>query len=798
MAGEDILAAVDAALADPVRVAAAAVLLQDPDGLRSLDRLTAMAHRLVGCQHVHVAVLTDRMVLVSGAGTPIGETASGELHGTLCSLTASEGALLRIGDARTDPRASDFPVVRTGEVGAYLGIPLVTRRGVVIGTMCCVDPNPHAWTDEQVAIVDDLAAAATAELELATVSAELREASERQSLVLEAGELGSFDMDLVTGELRWDRRLIAMFGYAPGEFKADLGDVSSRVHPDDRERVCGDIEAAIRRCGSYDTDYRIALEGQPLRWQRNRGRAIAGADGKAVRLMGAAYDSTRVRDADAHVARILETLPSGFCSINPQYVITYLNGSAERLLRLRRENLLGRNVFDAMPTVDEKSFRAKYGQVLRTGETVEFEEYLAVVDTWFEVRVWPSVDGFSVHFKDVSQRHRTVTDRRAALVARERALHAAERATSHLQLLAEASARMGATLEEETLADILLSAVVPQLAAWARVHLSPGTSHPQMDVSSFTLQRGEPDGALATDSLFTVPLTSRDQTQVGSLTVQLRSVDPSARVDEEKLLTNLADRASAAIDNARLYAAQHRMSEVLQRSMLTRLPKVADLDIVARYRPTADHAQVGGDWYDAFIQSDGRTVLVIGDVVGHDRHAAAAMGQLRNLLRGLSFDHGASPADMLHSVDRAIPALEVDCLATAIVACVEPVTDGEPGVRRIRWANAGHVPPVVVRCDGTVELLDTDSCLLLGVDPSADRTEHVVLLGPQDTLMLYTDGLVERRDRALSDALVELLGFLEKTSFPRQSLDDLCDVVLNQMVPAKPDDDVALIAVRPR
>ncbi len=105
----------------------------------------------------------------------------------------------------------------------------------------------------------------------------------------------------------------------------------------------------------------------------------------------------------------------------------------------------------------------------------------------------------------------------------------------------------------------------------------------------------------------------------------------------------------------------------------------------------------------------------------HDRHAAAAMGQLRNLLRGLIFDHGASPADMLQSVDRAIPALEVDCLATAIVARVEPVVDEERGVRRIRFANAGHVPPAVVRCDGCVELLDTDSCLLLGVDPSVER-----------------------------------------------------------------------------
>jgi serine phosphatase RsbU (regulator of sigma subunit) len=241
-----------------------------------------------------------------------------------------------------------------------------------------------------------------------------------------------------------------------------------------------------------------------------------------------------------------------------------------------------------------------------------------------------------------------------------------------------------------------------------------------------------------------------------------------------------------------------QMSETLQRSLLTQPPTPGALDIAVRYQPASEAAQVGGDWYDAFTSSDGRTVLVIGDVVGHDRHAAAAMGQLRNLLRGLSFDNAASPADLLHSVDRAIPALEVDCLATVIVASVEPVAEDRPGVRRIRWANAGHVPPAVLRCDGSVELLDTDSCLLLGVDPCAERTEHVVLLGPGDTLLLYTDGLVERRDRALADALVELVEFLDGSSFPQQPLDDMCDMLLNQMVPAKPDDDVALIAVRPR
>ena len=797
MAGEDICDVIDPALSDPERVAAAGRLLQDPGDLRSLNRLTALAARLTGSRHVHVAVLTDRHVVASRAGDTFGDFDGGELRGTLCSLTARDTGTLVIADAAADSRSRHLPVVRSGQVGAYLGVPLLAAGGMVVGALCCIDDHPHPWTDEQVDVLTDLAGAVTAELELAAVSAELREVSVRQELVLDAGELGTFDMDLVSGRISWDARLTAMFGYHPGAFAANLDEITSRVHPDDRDRVTGAINGAISRCGPYEVDYRIELPGQPVRWLRNRGHAIAGPAGGAVRLVGAAYDSTRVRDADAYVARILETLPSGFCSLNRQYEITYVNAAAERFIRLPRERLVGRHIFTALPMLDRKMLRDHSRRLLRTGRTVAFEDYFASVDAWFEVRSWPTADGFSVHFDDVTERRRSDDERRAALAAREQAINAAERATGHLRLLADASARMGATLDEEALVGILLSAVVPGLAGWGRVHLTPGTSHTQSDASSVTEQRGEPDVQLATESLLTLALTSREQSSLGTLTVQL-SLEGTERRDGEALLRNLADRAAAAIDNARLYAAQHRMSEVLQRSMLTRLPTVTDLNIVARYRPTADHAQVGGDWYDAFVHSDGRTVVVIGDVVGHDRHAAATMGQLRNLLRGLSFDRGASQAEMLASVDRAIPALEVDCLATAVVACVEPVTGGERGVRRVRWANAGHVPPAVVRCDGSVELLDLDSCLLLGVDPSVPRTEHVTLLGPSDTLLLYTDGLVERRNRNLSNALDDLVTFLGSTDFAQQSLEEMCDVLLNQMVPARPDDDVALIAVRPR
>ena len=117
---------------------------------------------------------------------------------------------------------------------------------------------------------------------------------------------------------------------------------------------------------------------------------------------------------------------------------------------------------------------------------------------------------------------------------------------------------------------------------------------------------------------------------------------------------------------------QAQLAEVLQRSLLTDPPAMGEAQIVARYVPAAEAARVGGDWYDAFPQRDGRAVLVIGDVVGHDTVAAAAMGQLRALLRGIAHYSGAGPAEVLRGLDEAIADMHTDTLATAAVARLEP------------------------------------------------------------------------------------------------------------------------------
>jgi serine phosphatase RsbU (regulator of sigma subunit) len=189
-------------------------------------------------------------------------------------------------------------------------------------------------------------------------------------------------------------------------------------------------------------------------------------------------------------------------------------------------------------------------------------------------------------------------------------------------------------------------------------------------------------------------------------------------------------------------------------------------------------------------------VRATGAVVGHDTRAAAAMGQVRGLLRGIGYSSGGSPAEVLTELDRAIEGLALDTMATALVARLEQ--DGEDhlaGRVRLRWSSAGHPPPAVLTADGEAILLDEEPAdLLLGVAPESKRREHVTVLERGSTVLLYTDGLVERRDRDIDSGTAELVSVLrECVDMP---LEALCDQVLKRLFLPDAEDDVAMLAVR--
>jgi serine phosphatase RsbU (regulator of sigma subunit) len=238
------------------------------------------------------------------------------------------------------------------------------------------------------------------------------------------------------------------------------------------------------------------------------------------------------------------------------------------------------------------------------------------------------------------------------------------------------------------------------------------------------------------------------------------------------------------------------LAETLQRSLLTEPPQPAGLDIAVRYRPAAQEAQVGGDWYDAFLSPGGPVTLVVGDVTGHDWTSAAIAGQLRNMLRGIAFAFDIrAPELLLTALDRALAATGVPTLASAVVARIERTPTAATGARLFRWSNAGHPPPLLVRSDGGTDLLDRPRNLLLGVAADRPRHQHAVELGPGDIVVLYTDGLVERRDATFDDG-IDLLrsAALELACRP---VGDLCDELLLRLDP-EPTDDIALLVLRVR
>jgi phosphoserine phosphatase RsbU/P len=272
---------------------------------------------------------------------------------------------------------------------------------------------------------------------------------------------------------------------------------------------------------------------------------------------------------------------------------------------------------------------------------------------------------------------------------------------------------------------------------------------------------------------------------------------PPLTEGEIAVAVETARRGALALDNARLYSRQLKVAETLQLSLLSPPPQPDHLQIAVRYRPAASYQQVGGDWYDAFHQPDGATLLVIGDVVGHNVDAAAAMGQIRSILRGIAYDRPETPAQVLTRVDRVLTGLQIGTLATALVARLEqPDGQAHSGLRTLRWSSAGHPPPVLLRPDGTVHLLDSAPERLLGAQSPLLRVDQVVLLHPGDTVVFYTDGLIEQGRSGIDEGTSRLTAQLAELC--DVDLEKLCDQLLDRIVAGRADDDIAILAVRCR
>ncbi|MFJ6063412.1 SpoIIE family protein phosphatase [Streptomyces tendae] len=355
----------------------------------------------------------------------------------------------------------------------------------------------------------------------------------------------------------------------------------------------------------------------------------------------------------------------------------------------------------------------------------------------------------------------------------------------------------------------------PFLGTGERVKLGAVHHYPFHSPCADALRTARPrtvpaeDGGLVQSTL-AVPMVAHD-TVVGLVQfARTKGSEPFGDRDRE-LAVELAARAAVCIDNARLYRREHERALILQRSLLPPGdPEASGLDIACRYLPgeaaTGRASEVGGDWFDVIELPGHRTALVVGDVMGRGLRAAVAMGELRTAVRTLA-QLDLEPAEVLSQLDEIARGLgapggvqqatraarrprEADLSEVYLATCVYAVYDSV--TRRCTFANAGHLPPVLVEPGESALMLDVPPGLPLGV--GGEPFEEVEVELPEGALLaLYTDGLVESRDHPLDEGLQAFVGALTD---PAQPLEDVCDQVLNTLDSHHGEDDIALLMAR--
>jgi hypothetical protein len=255
---------------------------------------------------------------------------------------------------------------------------------------------------------------------------------------------------------------------------------------------------------------------------------------------------------------------------------------------------------------------------------------------------------------------------------------------------------------------------------------------------------------------------------------------------DESILIQLAQTVSAAVDNAVLYARERRVAETLQRGLLPKdVPDVPGLAIAARYRPGAAGLNVGGDWYDVVQLPQGRTGLVIGDVVGRGVRAASVMGQTRTAFRAYSID-GSPPETVIARLDRLMSVLDPDHFSTVAYLV------WDPRKKRASAVIAGHPPPLLIDRSGVAQYLDGGGSVPLGTIQDFPYRSVDAPIDVGATIIMYTDGLVEGG----GELGVGLKGLAEIASKHPGAPDELCDRILTSMLPEDANDDVAVVVVR--
>lgn len=410
-----------------------------------------------------------------------------------------------------------------------------------------------------------------------------------------------------------------------------------------------------------------------------------------------------------------------------------------------------------------------------------------------------------------------------------------ERAERHLILQADASALLGKAFEHEASLKHVAHLTVPRFADWCVVELAEGDatnvvalvhadaakesvleklylSFPRApgvpgdprqivrdrqielvnEISNAAWEAMAQDpqhlsllGALGTRAVLRVPIRHNDEAD-GVLAFGRGYARPRFDPADRLLAEDLGRRCGVAVALGRAYARQRAITERLQRNLLPqRLPEFPEVAVSARYLPS--EGDIGGDWYDVIPLPDGQIALAIGDVAGRGVDAAALMGQLRTALQVLALE-GYPPSAILQRLDALLHQLPLHQMVTLVymVVSIESM--------RIRFTNAGHPPPLVVAPDRTTRYLVEGSTVPLGVRMPITPTEAEVPIPPRSTIVLYSDGLIERRGVGLEHGLTALEGVVRRGPIDPEAV---CSRLIEEMVEGgSTQDDIALLALQ--
>lgn len=543
---------------------------------------------------------------------------------------------------------------------------------------------------------------------------------------------------------------------------------------------------------------------------------------KANEALGRQVDFSRM---------LVDSSLDGILAFDRNHRYTLWNRAMERITGVPRVEVLGRPAFEVFPFLKEIGEDRYFDEALAGREAMSTDRRFEVPATgrqgFFESRYSPvhgadgSVVGGLAIIRDITDRKRAEQEharRQREEIARSEA-EARNRMVENLQTVTDAA--LGhLTLDDMVteLLDRIMEMIEMDMAALALfdkgdqslvIHAVAGIDRgaaqgiriplgtalvgrvaaERRAVAAEELTRADTVSPLLQEegvrSLLGVPLLVGGRL-VGVLCVGSRRTHRFSTSDTGWLQL-VGDRVALAVEHASVYEREHRIAETLQRSLLPeRLPDIPGISIAARYLAGGAGA-VGGDWYDVVPLARGRVGLAMGDVVGHGIGAASLMGQMRSALRAYALEDG-DPATVIRRLDRLLQTMGPTGMATLLYLVLDP--DTATG----RMASAGHPPPLVREQGGSVRFLDEHASVPLGVQSRASFANRRFELPVGATLVLYTDGLIERRGSALDEGMRRLERVLAGAP---DTAEELCDHIVSNLLPDDPADDTALLVVQP-